>query len=797
MQGSRIFRWTGSQSSQLHSQARELAGRKIPVPRRTLISCHAAMVTLALAANTGVAQELSPEVRARMEAAATMLGELQALHPEQAGNPEQLADDLDYDFAAAIEVATQHVRYEPYTGVLRGADGVVATGAGNAWDQAVFLAALINTMGGDAQIVQGALSDSDAQRLLEQAFKPRDRTPQPGLEQVLDVITRYDPRLADLVRQRGEAVATDAPAAGMDATSQAIGDRLQAVLEQAGHALDPSQPVDTLVSDIARDYVWVRYKEGAAPNWIDVHPAFGDQPAPTPQPQGYLSGEVPEEQQHRVALRLFVERQAGDGADSIERVPVMSRYVRPVAQLYKHQLSLGMIPLDPEPGASSAFLLPVLDDQLAPGAQAVSALGLTVDASALGTGAADLFATVSSGFGRAMDAINTAVDDESGEGLRLTGIWLQIEVISPGGETSVVDRRLADLRETTPDQFPEAAATGMILDTDIGPENSSTVNRRILGQEQNLIRALPTFYGVARQELTLEEARRLPEYRAVDQSFWGDYDLLSTGLLPEPALDSVTFRKGPLLAARRTANDPEQGPVTTSDILFNPSTVLQRNSNGDLVQSNTGALVQGVRETLFESWMMGVEEGWGQRLPQSVLAKPAQLDAHASRAGWHLAAREMAADDLRNGYLLALPDNSEPHWWRIHPQSGETLGMGLHGGQEVAEYLIMAGGAGLSSYFFYRSVKSCDETYSHDREMADCCIVGNLAVTYGTSALGAVRGTAVDMDGYTKELFLSSPFVASAAYIFTALQYEMVENIMLNEVTGKPVESFCRSYLEN
>src|SRR5690606_42043325 len=64
----------------------------------------------------------------------------------------------------------------------------------------------------------------------------------------------------------------------------------------------------------------------------------------------------------------------------------------------------------------------------------------------------------------------------------------------------------------------------------------------------------------------------------LDQSFWGDYDMLSTGLVPEPTLDTVTFRNGPLLAARRTINDPVRGPVTTSDILFNPSTVLDRKS---------------------------------------------------------------------------------------------------------------------------------------------------------------------------------------------------------------------------
>src|SRR5690606_41640472 len=77
-----------------------------------------------------------------------------------------------------------------------------------------------------------------------------------------------------------------------------------------------------------------------------------------------------------------------------------------------------------------------------------SALGLTVDARALSTGAADLFATVSSGFGRAMDAVNSAAEEEATPGLRLTGIWLQMEVISPDGETNIVDRKSTRLESS-------------------------------------------------------------------------------------------------------------------------------------------------------------------------------------------------------------------------------------------------------------------------------------------------------------------------------------------------------------
>jgi len=38
--------------------------------------------------------------------------------------------------------------------------------------------------------------------------------------------------------------------------------------------------------------------------------------------------------------------------------------------------------------------------------------------------------------------------------------------------------------------------------------------------------------------------------------------------------------------------------------------------------------------------------------------------------------------------------DTEPHWWRINPQSG------TFGGREVAEYLAMTAGAALSTYLF-------------------------------------------------------------------------------------------------
>lgn len=100
----------------------------------------------------------------------------------------------------------------------------------------------------------------------------------------------------------------------------------------------------------------------------------------------------------------------------------------------------------------------------------------------------------------------------------------------------------------------------------------------------------------------------------------------------------------------------------------------------------------------------------------------------------------MAMKDIEEGYALALASNTEPYWWRINLESGETLGMGTYGGSEALSYIILMGTAGFSSYMFSRSVKNCDETFPNNKDMADCCIVGNLVVTYGAAGISGAGG---------------------------------------------------------
>ncbi len=60
-----------------------------------------------------------------------------------------LAWQLDFDVDRIFRFVADEIRYEPYTGILRGPAGTLAAGAGNSVDKAGLLAALL-----DASVVR-------------------------------------------------------------------------------------------------------------------------------------------------------------------------------------------------------------------------------------------------------------------------------------------------------------------------------------------------------------------------------------------------------------------------------------------------------------------------------------------------------------------------------------------------------------------------------------------------------------------------------------------------------------------
>lgn len=739
----------------------------------------------------------TPEVTDRIEAARDMLNELVKVMPADLSDPETLADTLDYEMEVAHQFVRDRVRFEPYLGVLKGPQGTAMTLSGNAWDQALLLSSLINIMGGEAQLVTGRLDSAGAELLLSRAFVASKRREEVADTSVLiPILARYDPELANSIKQTFEQQAADNGSDDLSTDTRRLAGLL---LEMVGMTADPDGNTDLLkqlTEKLAASYAWVRWRDGPSDDWQALHPVFAEGQVPSVTETGVIVGSVPAELQHRLSISMLIERQVS--ADKIVREAIMDTYSRPTAQLFKHDLTIGFGPLPGPPGsaADAAFLLPFVNGSIASGGKAVNAVGLTVDAgAALQPGAGDLFARLSSRMGSAIGALGGVGDETeiAASGPRLTGTVIQFKLHGPGFETPLVERRLADYRGEVRGDFPQAFAFSSVVKVNIGEDTGTRVARKFIQQQSNVIAALPALFGVSRGVLSYEQAITLPEFRSLPGPSWLDADTISGVLMSTGSKDVALSRPSAFVMARHTRTQATGKLLTYSDVIFNPSLALRRDA-GSVIRIDPGSVLeQGVRETLIESALMLEKSGWSERRPVSVITTMDELASHKLKTGWSRAAGELAARDIENGFKLVVTNVAE-HWWRVDAESGSTLGMGAFGGQVIAEtpVLMLIGGAVISSFFFYLSVESCDDTYPDNREMADCCIVGNLAITYGGSFVGAVGASP---GAKAAEFVTRNRWSSAAGKLIASLAFGAVENAAVGVVTSGPVDYACRSHL--
>lgn len=199
----------------------------------------------------------SADLRRRVETARRSDGVLRALGPGPAWRERFAGLELDELFAA---VATS-LRYEPYAGVLRGAEGTAIAGAGNAWDQALLLAELLRAEGFRVRFASGRLGSENAEVLIRGMYPPE-----------LPVLR---------------------PAGSLE-------------------AYDPAQ--DAGLRNVAESHVWVEVDQGGS--WLPLDPAF-----PRARPgEAYAEPErryeePPEDVYHR--LRVTVREESARGRTQV------------------------------------------------------------------------------------------------------------------------------------------------------------------------------------------------------------------------------------------------------------------------------------------------------------------------------------------------------------------------------------------------------------------------------------------------------------------------------------------------
>jgi hypothetical protein len=366
---------------------------------------------------------------------------------------DALADRLGSDPAAMFHFVRDEIRYEPYTGVLRGALGTLLCRAGNSLDRSLLLAALLGKAGFKTQIASGQLNAQQAQILVNRLFEPVKPVPSAV------------PSLAELAPEVGRAMGVDqAKLLRLSDEMQKYGQRqnkqlidyvdhessfLSNLLSKAGVDAGMITSNDQLLAEASLHY-WVQYQNPSG-QWVDLDSAFTDaEPGKTvaSATNTFAPDSIPEELYHhlRVSLTLRVA-QVTDGNDGPTSDTVLLDQELRVAEQQGKDIILANSPV-PIPKFTTPGLS--LIEALAPtkGYQTVLQVGDRVIAGKyfdlggrvsdnLGGPVGDAVTNaggVGNGVGGIAGGINGAFGSAPSEGnaTRIVGEWADYKLTSPG-----------------------------------------------------------------------------------------------------------------------------------------------------------------------------------------------------------------------------------------------------------------------------------------------------------------------------------------------------------------------------
>jgi transglutaminase-like putative cysteine protease len=245
-----------------------------------------------------------------------LLSPLTATRVAAATGPiDDLALALEFDTERIFRFVSERIRYEPYAGVLRGAEGTLMARAGNSADQAVLLAALLKASGTECRYAQGSIDAATEATLVAAAVTDLET----GRQEITEAITGTGEGGRPLTTEPDAGTLSRLEAAAPD------GDRVLAwartalasgvsMIEAALSADGISLPTDFTGLPVSeRDgHLWIQAASG--PNWLDLDPSLpGFTMGDAASPAALTHESVPDDLRHLVTFKVIAETVAGDG----------------------------------------------------------------------------------------------------------------------------------------------------------------------------------------------------------------------------------------------------------------------------------------------------------------------------------------------------------------------------------------------------------------------------------------------------------------------------------------------------
>jgi hypothetical protein len=718
-------------------------------------------------------------------------------------DPAAVVATVGKDRGALFKWVRDHTALVPYRGALRGVHGVLMDRVGNSLDRALLLAELLRQAGFEARLANAAL-EADAVAKLAATWSSRARPALPA------GTVDDDALLAQVGTDLGvDAAAVKAAAGKIAAARQALVTRTRTRVEAQTAAIAKLVPPPDGAAAGAdpgafADHWWVQVQDGDV--WSDLDPSLpdaapgepvGGAPVATP-----LADELPDELRHTLTIRVIGEVWRGGAREDA----VLVEHTFAPAGFWGQRISLTNVAIDmpstedvvasADPAATLRSALaaqtewfpmlrvgstPVVHFSVSDGGELYDIMDPNGNTARL---ARVVQRATEAGVGGATDLLGTLPDDNSGvsvapkpplaEHSGFTAEWLELELRSPGAAPTTVRRVVFD-----------ALAPGTRDRTAVKPAKLSEAARldrglALVGETEllPLVARLPEALVVDRIAKALTEARPvvLEVLALAGKPMTKDlYDRLAQ-IVPPPgplyglalarfawssAADQVYLDGLNLLAQRRqmVAAGDRFRYRDGFDIMVNRVGVWP-----SVTDARAARIAQGVADTAVESALLQCKPGGdtcvrGVNTSDAFVAAGRDWTVVASESAPAIAAlpgesRMSATADLAGGYLAIVPPQaaSLATWWRVRPDTGEVLGMGVLGGSVSAETvsrecIMLNAGFAFCLGAFGRGGASPADTADAGRCMAGVAVAG-VGMGVGSIAIELIGGMIAAPSGF-------------------------------------------------
>lgn len=698
--------------------------------------------------------------KARLDKMFGLLAQARAQIDRSSFDLNALLDKLNYDAQDIVDFVKNEIRFEQYPGLLRGPAGTLMNRGGNALDQSVLLAKLLNDAGFEARIASAKLTVDQANLL----FKASLSAPPP------DTGLQVTPELIATMRELNSLTGT--PNEMLEKTLESLrkpvrirdsgryseisasAQFIEAEMNSAIEGFSTPKPQPGIVQE-AQDYYWVQYSTAPSQPWNDAHAALdGQETFDSPvEAQSFLSGSVPKELQHQVRFSAKIEQSIG-GKSVVH--DLMTPWQRPAANLVGVPVTYTNFPdslksredfLDVRKSLSSTqMFFPSFNGSLPPGGKVFDNMGRLIDPDAASNQAAGVFKKVGDSFAAAASGL------DEGASMRLTRHWLEFSIIQPGGNEQTYKRTIyATQAGEEPDPLKMATKlsqehTFMVSTGEMpGTYALDQVLRRIESSQRILQAILErSYFPQTPVELSGQDLKQ------VESSWWGHY-LLYPSFIDSDKLagEGHLYVSAPQLVMYSEDPPIGEGQRRTVDIVHDQRRALQL-KDGVVYNAPFEMLMAGVWDTAMEGLVLSDEgrrsldtfiamDNAREKGVKVILPKDAQMVASL---GLDAITLENVQSDLDRGYAVIMPDVSAESiqgWWRVNPVNGETLGI-LYTGQGSAftEALSLISGV-ISFAFWLNGLAGCVAGSGNEMEFS-CCVTVNSAFWIGGGIVGAYVG---------------------------------------------------------